>query len=166
MAERPRRPRWRTLVEGLIVVVLFLGVRAYMQRGMVSGMAPEIQGRLLSGAGASLSEMRGEPVIVHFWASWCGVCRREAGTIASLAREYPVLTVATRSGDAAAVRRYLAAEQVSFPVILDPGGEIASKYGVRALPTTFVLDAEGRIRFAETGYTTGIGLRVRRWLAD
>ncbi len=166
MKTKKSRPRWRILVDILLVVVVFLGVRAWMQRGTVSGEAPEIKGRLTTGESVSLSDMRGTPVIVHFWATWCPVCKREEGSIASIAEEYPVLTVATGCGDLAEVRRYLASRSVAFPTIVDPDGRIAARYGVRALPTTFVVGPEGQIRFTETGYTTEVGLRVRRWLAE
>ena len=163
--KRNRRPWWRNLLEVAVMAAIILGIRAYTHRGIASGMAPEIEGRLLDGTTVSLSSMRGEPVILHFWASWCAVCRREESTIDALSREYPVVTVATRSGDAAQVRKHLESRRVSFPVIVDPTGKLAARYGVRALPSTFIIGPEGRIRFAETGYTTEIGLRVRRWLA-
>ena len=160
-----KRPWWRNLLEVAVMIAVLLAVRAYMQRGTVTGVAPDIEGRRLDGTQVALSAMRGSPVILHFWATWCPVCRREEPSIEALARDHAVLTVATRSGGPDAVRKHLEARHVSFPVIVDPDGKLAARYGVRVLPTTFVIGPDGRIRFTETGYTTEIGLRVRHWLA-
>jgi hypothetical protein len=54
---------------------------------------------------------------------------------------------------------------MELPVISDPQGGIANTWGVKGVPTTFILDGEGKIRFVEVGYTTGLGLRARLWLA-
>jgi thiol-disulfide isomerase/thioredoxin len=102
---------------------------------------------------------------VHFWATWCPSCRLEHGTIQRLSQEHPVVTVAMQSGDAADVAAYLQERGLSFPVRLDERGEAAARWGVRGVPTTFVVDADGQIRFVTTGFTTDVGLRLRLWLA-
>jgi alkyl hydroperoxide reductase subunit AhpC len=52
-----------------------------------------------------------------------------------------------------------------MPIVLDPDGRLARAWGVRSLPTSFVVDREGEIRTVEVGYTTELGLRARLWLA-
>jgi peroxiredoxin len=70
-----------------------------------------------------------------------------------------------QSGDALAVEGYLAEHGLSFTTVVDEQGRLAEAFGVRAVPTSFVVDAEGQIAFAERGYTTPWGLRLRLWAA-
>lgn len=161
-----RRRVWRYSVEVAVVLAIILGVRAWQQQGVVSGPAPALAGVLLDGKEHfSLAAMNGQPVLVYFWATWCAVCRAGQGSIEALAKDYPIITVAMKSGDAGAVAAHLTKEGLSFPVLNDPEGTIAAQWGARAVPASFVVDGAGRIRFVEVGYTTGIGLRARLWLA-
>lgn len=160
------RSRWaRWSFEILLALAVLWAVRAYMLRTVVSGQAPPIAGMLVDGRALALKQLRGRPVLVHFWASWCGICRAEQDSIADLARQHAVVTIAMQSGDRRAVRAYLQRHQLRMPVLADPNGSLARRYGVRAVPTSFVLDRHGVIRFTTVGYTTEIGLRLRLWLA-
>jgi len=148
-----------------VLLVLIVGIRAWQQSGTASGPAPALAGELLDGKPVSLAAFAGRPVLVHFWATWCPICRAEQGSIDALARDVPVITVAMQSGDRDAVVQHLRKEELSFPVLNDPAGEIAAQWGVRAVPASFIVDGAGQIRFLEIGYTTGVGLRLRLWLA-
>lgn len=156
--------RWRA-VEALVLIALILGIRAWQQQGVADGPAPPLAGVLLDGRGFDLAAREGRPVLVYFWASWCGVCRLQQGAIRDLARDHDVVTVALRSGEAGAVQRHLAEHAAALPVLNDPRGEHAARWGVRAVPASFVVDARGQIRFVEVGYTTGWGLKWRLWWA-
>ena len=161
-----RRRVLRYAVELVVVLAIILAVRAWQQQDVVSGSAPALAGMLLDGKKHfSLTALNGQPVLVHFWATWCPVCRAEQDSIEALAKEYPTITVAMQSGGAEVVAAHLNKEALSFPVLNDPDGTIAAQWGVRAVPASFVVDGAGRIRFVEVGYTTGIGLRARLWLA-
>lgn len=161
-----RRRVLRHAIEVVVVLAIILGVRAWQQQGMVSGPAPVLAGVLLDGKEYfSLAALNGQPVLVHFWATWCPVCSAGQGSIEALAKEYPTITVAMQSGSAETVAAHLNKEGLSFPVLNDPDGTIAAQWGARAVPASFVVDGAGRIRFVEVGYTTGIGLRARLWLA-
>jgi len=158
--------RWlRRAAEAFVLLVLIFGIRAWQQSGTASGPAPALAGELLDGKPVSLAAFAGRPVLVHFWATWCPICRAEQGSIDALARDVPVITVAMQSGDRDAVVQHLRKEELSFPVLNDPAGEIAAQWGVRAVPASFIVDGAGQIRFLEIGYTTGVGLRLRLWLA-
>jgi hypothetical protein len=89
----------------------------------------------------------------------------EEGSIDALSDEFNVVTVAMQSGNAGDINGYLREQGLDFPAIADPYGEIATRWGVRGVPASFVLDGDGRIRFASVGYTTGVGLRGRLWAA-
>lgn len=159
-----RRVRGYTL-QVAIALVIIAGVRIWQQRDLVSGPAPARTGILLDGRTVAATVQAGQPMLVHFWASWCPVCALEQGSIESLARSYPTLTVAMQSGPDAEVAAHLRKEALTFPVLNDPKGAISTQWGVRAVPTSFIVDAQGRIRFVEVGYSTGIGLRLRLWWA-
>jgi thiol-disulfide isomerase/thioredoxin len=152
--------RW--LAEALVILAVAAGLQFWATREAAEGAAPPLGGPWVN---APPKGGEGRPSLVHFWATWCPSCRLEHGTIERLAREHPVVTVAMQSGDAADVAAYMQERGVSFPVRLDEGGEVAARWGVRGVPTTFVVDADGQIRFVTTGFTTDIGLRLRLWLA-
>ena len=167
MAGNKPKSRWRRwLIEALIVLVVIIAIRLYTQRDVISGPVPPLQAVTLAGQAFSLQQQQGRPVLVHFWASWCPVCRLEQGAIQAIAQDHNVITVAMQSGDAAEVSDYLREEGLTFPVIVDEHGLLAQRFGVRGVPTSFVVDATGLIRFVEVGYTTGPGLRARLWWAD
>ena len=169
-ASRPkpgRRRRWLTLaLELALIAAIFFGIRFYQQRGMVHGAAPPLQGVLLDGHPASLDALRGKAVLVQFWATWCPVCAAEQGSIAAISQDYPVLSVAMQSEGAQQVAAYLHKRGVTYPVINDPDGSLSARWGVTAVPASFIIDPQGQIRFREVGYTTETGLRLRLWLAN
>jgi alkyl hydroperoxide reductase subunit AhpC len=70
-----------------------------------------------------------------------------------------------QSGTAEEVKAYMARQKIKFPVVLDPDGTFARRYGAVAVPASFIIDGKGKVRFVEFGYTTEIGLRLRLWLA-
>lgn len=156
---------WPWLRDFALIAVFFFAVRAYQQRDIPSGAAPELAGVDLDGAPASLRDYRGKPVLLYFWATWCGVCKAQRSNIDALAGDFPVLTVVSRSGDANAVRAYVREHGIEPRAILDTSGALAQRFGINAFPTTFVIDADGDIAHSEVGYTTELGLRARLWLA-
>jgi thiol-disulfide isomerase/thioredoxin len=149
----------------LLLAAIVFGVRFYQQRALVEGSAPELRAPLLTGSVFDLAGSADRPVLVYFWASWCPVCRLEQGSISALQRDHPVVTVAMQSGSVAEVSAYLREHGLDWPVINDPDGALAARWGVRATPSFFVVDRERTIRFREVGYTSGPGLRLRLWLA-
>ena len=156
---------WPWLRDLTLIALVVAGIRVYQQRNLPSGPAPELAGQDLKGVEAALSEYRGKPVLLHFWATWCGVCKAEQSSLDALSRELPVLTVASQSGSAAEVGAFVREHRVEPRVIVDASSELARRFGVTMYPTTFVIDAEGEIRNVEVGYTTELGLRARMWLA-
>lgn len=164
----PTQRKWlRRAIELLVIIIVIMGVRVWQQRDTASGQAPALQGVLLDKGLFVLPARPEKPVLVHFWATWCPVCRAEQGSIEALAgHHYNVMTVAMQSGEAASVRKFMAEQKLGFPVINDPDGMISAEWGVHAVPASFIVDTDGKIRFVEIGYTTEIGLRLRLWLAQ
>ena len=156
---------WTWLRDGAIFLVLLFGIRWYQKRDMPQGAAPDLTGKDLHGASVSLAGYRGQPVLVHFWATWCGVCKAEQSNIDALSRDLPVLSVASKSGEVNEVATYVQENAVAPSVVVDPDGELARRFGVHLFPSTFVIDGTGAIRHVEVGYSTQVGLRARMWLA-
>ena len=162
----PKKRRWQLWLRDLgLLLLAVVAIQWWQTRDAASGMAPPLAGRLLDGGLVSLESYRGRPLLVHFWATWCPVCRVEEGSIDDLARDYPVLTVASNSGTAAEVAAYLKQQGLRFPVLLDESGDAGRRWGVRGVPASFIVDPDGEIAHVAVGYTTGLGLRVRLWLA-
>jgi thiol-disulfide isomerase/thioredoxin len=166
-ATHARKPLKRRLsgwaLQGAILIGVYLALHAYQTRGLASGQAPEIQGRLLGGEEVSLSRFRGRPILLQFWATWCPVCKLELAGIDRIAKDHAVITVALDDASDQEIRHWLASRSYSYPVLVDREGRIAARFGVRGVPTSLLIDAEGRIRFVEVGYTTETGLRLRLW---
>jgi len=158
-----RKRPLRLGIEILVILLVFMSVKAYTQRDMVDGAAPPLQGQLLSGKTFQLSKQSSRPVLLHFWATWCPICKLEQDSIQSLSQDYNVITVAMQSGSDAEVSAFLKKQGLSFAVINDSDGHLAQRFGVRAVPASFIIDDKNRIRFRETGLTSGWGLRARLW---
>jgi peroxiredoxin len=165
--QSPARPNRRRgwLVNLLLLVLIFGGVQWWRARPLATGEAPPLTGIGLDGRPVDLYALRGAPVLVHFWATWCPVCQLEQGAIDSIARDHPVVTVVMQSGDAAEVGRFMADRGLHFQTVADAYGEFASQWGVPAVPATFILDGAGRIAYSTLGLSTETGLRARLWAA-
>jgi thiol-disulfide isomerase/thioredoxin len=146
-------------------LIVFFGIRAYQKQDIAQGPAPVLEGRALDGHNLSLTTID-KPVVVHFWASWCRICRWEQDTMKSIAKTYPVVTVAMQSGSDREVQDHVTKNNLHFPVINDRTGELSRRFGVSVVPTTFIVNRSGDISFVEVGYTSEIGLRTRLWLAS
>jgi len=100
------------------------------------------------GSRASLAAYAGRPVLINFFASWCGPCKRETPLLARFYREQHgrVLIIGIDANDeTAAALRFTRSAGLSYPVGVDPAGTVAASYGVIALPQTFMLNARHQI---------------------
>ena len=104
---------------------------------------------LLRGEPLRLSEQRGKPVMINFWATWCAPCREEMPAMERLYRRHHdhgfVLLAVSVDTDAALVRPFLEQHKLTFPVALDSNMSLANAYGVRALPSSFLIDRDGNL---------------------
>ena len=105
----------------------------------------------------SLSQFRGRPVVVNFWASWCPPCRKEMPTLAAtagrLAGKVDFVGVDTNDNRSAALA-FAAKTGVTYPLAFDPHGSVASTYGVYGLPTTIFVSPRGRLLARQVGALT------------
>lgn len=158
-----RWPTWLLQLALFAMAVVLIGV--WQSRGAAQGPVPQLSGVTLDGEAFDVGKWRGEPVLVHFWATWCPICNLEHGSIESIAGDHRTMTIAAWSEGEEVIRQYMAEHELDFPVLVDEHGQWASVFGVQGVPASFVIDPEGEIRFVEIGYTTEIGLRLRLWWA-
>ncbi|MBI4990279.1 MAG: redoxin domain-containing protein [Rhodocyclales bacterium] len=163
----PRRRRFGLPWEVWIFLIAFLALQFWQSRELQGGAMPPLAGPLADGRRTSLEavvrDAGGRPVLLYVWSSWCPICSAEEGTIAALAEDWPVLTLAMQSGDPDTVAKFMRERGLAYPALVDTQGELAWRLGVRATPAWFVVDRSGTIRFSGMGYTTGWGLRARLW---
>ena len=160
------KKHWRSwLVYILLFLVVMQAANWWKTRDAASGNLSEFTGELMDGSVFTISEFAGKPVLFHFWATWCPICELENDTIQSISQDYHVISIASWSEGEAEVNTYLQNNQLTFPVMLDNSGMLAQSFGLKGVPTSFILDPDGEITFVETGYSTEIGLRLRLWLS-
>ncbi len=121
--------------------------------------APDFSLAGLSGQRVSLSGMRGHVVFVDFWASWCPPCKKEFPELKKLTEEFKGTEFVTLAVSEDKVRSNVKSFTAEFPdlpanliVLLDRRSEAIKKYSVGAMPTSFIIDAKGVIRYIHYGY--------------
>lgn len=148
-------------------ILLIVMVQQVASRGLVTdGVPPDLSGPLIEGhfyPGLAAEE---KPVLVYFWGSWCGICKAMQGSIARVAKDHRVISVALRSGSVAEIRGYMDAQGFKVPTLADETGMLGEAYGVRGVPALFFIGRNGHIRTATTGFTTEPGIRLRLWWLD
>ncbi|MDD2451773.1 protein disulfide oxidoreductase [Sulfurovum sp.] len=148
----------------LFVVMLFVvsNILSYLRSPELQNSSlPGIEATLIDGSAFNSREAEGKPLVVHFWATWCPVCKAEASNIQALSEEYEVLSIAVNSGSEDALRRYMQQNGYRFRVLNDAEGQWAGRFNVEVFPTTFIFDGKGELKFTEVGYTTTLGLKGR-----
>jgi thiol-disulfide isomerase/thioredoxin len=107
------------------------------------------------GRSLTLSGLKGKVVFLNFWATWCGPCRVEMPGMEALYRRYreeglEFVAVDIMEKDTQ-VRDFLKSNNYSFPVLLDSSGSVSNSYGIQAVPSTYILDRDGKIIFFAMG---------------
>jgi thiol-disulfide isomerase/thioredoxin len=112
------------------------------------GVLPDLAFVTLEGARLALSALRGKPLVLNFWATWCGPCVLELPALDRLAASgVTVVAASTDHGGADIVKPFLARHGIGhLRVVLDPGNESTHAAGVVGFPTTLIIDAQGRLR--------------------
>ena len=149
---------WRSLRCAPILLTLLGGT---VSAQMPGDSAPLFALKTLAGVRDSLRAYRGRPVLVNFWASWCKPCRAEMSWIVAAYAKHQaaglaVLAVNLTDQEVSAkeVRKFVDEFQMSFPVLLDERGKVRRHYGLRGIPTSVFIDADGVVRAVNPGPLT------------
>jgi peroxiredoxin len=126
--------------------------------------APDFTLTTLEGEDLTLSSLQGQPVVLNFWATWCPPCRAEVPALGAVSDslEGRATVLGVDVGESAqTVSAFVAERGVSYPIVLDTDSSTASLYGIRAFPTTYLLDENGVIVEIFTGPVTEPLLHAR-----
>ena len=143
-------------------VAVLVAAVVTLVRTLVPAQTATLEKASLSGEIVSLDSLMAKgPVLLTFWALWCGPCKEELRAVQSLSdryleRGFSVVAVNQDSPRSVAkVRAYVGAQQYSFPVILDPDGRILERFGGQAIPFSLLFDTSGKIAHRAIGYLPG-----------
>lgn len=124
-----------------------------------AGPAPDFTLRTVNGPNLRLQEQRGQVVLVNFWATWCGPCRQEMPHLNRLYEKYRAsgfvllgVNVDDDVRNAAGLTSKLA---LKFPVLLDTDKKVSRLYDLSTMPSTVLIDRDGRVRYVHRGYRDG-----------
>ncbi|KPJ91587.1 MAG: hypothetical protein AMJ55_11535 [Gammaproteobacteria bacterium SG8_15] len=126
---------------------------------LVKGEAPNFTLKSLRGDNLKLSERRGEVIVLTFWASWCDPCKQIMPMLNDLYLRYRdegfTLLAINVEKDVDKVRKELRTLQVSFPVLIDVTSEVSKNYEVEEMPSTYLIDRDGNLRYTHNGLPGG-----------
>jgi peroxiredoxin len=146
-----------------LAVVLFAlalaGTGSAMALPSAGAAAPDFAAKSSTGRNVRLSELRGQVVLINFWASWCSPCRQELPLLGKIYTQYRsagfallAVNVDDNRKDAEGMLKRL---DLKFPTLFDGGKNVAKLYGVDTMPATLVIDRDGRVRYVHRGYYEG-----------
>jgi peroxiredoxin len=154
-----RRRLIQNRLHRLITAAVFILACGQVIAASEPAMAPDFTLKSRDGVNIKLSELRGQVVMVNFWASWCGPCRQEMPLLQQLFERYQSLGFTLLGVNVDEVRaaadKMLSDVPVSFPVLYDDRGKVSKQYQVKAMPTTIMVDRDGRLRYLHKGYKPG-----------
>ena len=153
------RARRQVLALGATGAALALGLPVARAAVAPASAAPDFTLRSLAGPNLRLLEQRGKVVLLNFWATWCAPCREEMPQLNKLYEKYRAsgftllgVNVDEDSRNAAGIAGQLG---VKFPVLLDSDKRVSKLYDLSAMPSTVMIDRDGRVRFLHRGYKSG-----------
>jgi cytochrome c biogenesis protein CcmG/thiol:disulfide interchange protein DsbE len=167
----PRLRRRLRVLAFIVVPALFMGVLAVglirTQSPKVKQGAPAPQFSLPTVGGGTLasSDLKGTPVVINFWASWCDSCNLEAPDLEAMWKQYQARGVRVVGVDyedqAADAQAFVAKYGITYPSVVDKGGQLATTFGVRGVPETYFIDAQGRFFSVGQGQEQGTRLGTK-----
>lgn len=165
----------RKWVHWLVTAMVFVALYAWMTRGNASPLigepAPNLAMPVAAGALAGgptsvrLSEMGGQVVVLDFWASWCGACKRSTPILNDLHEEFAergveFYAVNVEPIDRQRLQAAYAGFGTEFPSLHDRSGTVQRRYAIKTLPTVIVVGQDGLVRWASTGVPSKMRLRA------
>ena len=165
---QPRRRRWGKEALWLLLMALVISTLLDLWRSPTlpeGAMSAPVT--LQDGTSTDLATLsQGKPLLVYYWASWCGVCRFTTPTVQQLWQEGEnVLTVALRSGNAEQLGKGMSKKGLTFPTHNDESGDLAAQWQVGVTPT-FLVIKDGTLVSSTTGWSSKWGLQLRLWWAS
>lgn len=147
--------------------LLGLGLTVSAHAAKPGDRAPDFTLTTLDGKSVKLSSLKGQVVIIDFWASWCVPCKKELPALDALARRWrdggksvTILAVGVDKERGKAEKLLSSLKIASLTVLLDPDGKTPSAYDVPTMPSSYVIDAKGLVKHVHSGYSSGDEKRI------
>ena len=138
----------------LAIVIFYPFVHSFLIKQSIEGPAPEFSATYVSGESFDLKDYQGQPVLIHFWATWCEICEVERPDIEKIAERYQVINVAIQSGSDKSVLEFAEKSNMNpGRIVNDKNQQLETLYGAHAVPASFIVDAAGEIRYFKHGYS-------------
>jgi len=142
----------KALIGLALIVVLFSYIWPSLQKKAIEKPSPSFEYESLSGGSGSFIPPLKENQIIHFWATWCPVCKFEWSEYDFIEQKHSVLHIVGSSGSDSDVKTYLEKNGLKLShQINDEAGYIQNLFGVKAYPSTIIVDREGVVRFFKVG---------------
>jgi cytochrome c biogenesis protein CcmG, thiol:disulfide interchange protein DsbE len=164
--------RWTTTI---LLPLAFLFCACEVPRGgpvRVGGAAPEYAARTLDGDPQSLKDLRGSPVLLNVWATWCHPCREEIPALQELhtafaPRGLKVIGVSIdQGGQEKGIRDFMADFRATYPVWLDPDGDVQTVFSTIGVPSTYLIGPGGEVLWTHVGPVRADDPQLRRLIEE
>ena len=148
------------MLRAFSVLIVGAFVASFAFAATISGPAPNFTLQSRDGKSVSLADLKGQVVMVNFWATWCQPCRQEMPHLEALHKRYSslgftLLGVNVEDNPEGAKKWLDENGPVTFPVLLDPKNQVSKLYKVVAMPSTVLVARDGTMRFIHHGYKPG-----------
>lgn len=149
------RVDWKAILGLGVIVLLVMFGWPKLQQQLIQEPAPDFSYETLTGEVSSLQAGLEQPVILHFWATWCQVCLFELPELKKIEQQFKVLNIASDSGlDQDVIKHAEQHQMLKANIINDVNRSIVEAYGVIGFPTTVIVDIDGMVRFKKVGKVT------------
>lgn len=160
----------RLLVAVISIVVLLLASACFTPSIKNGVKPPDIILPTPSGENIDLTQYKGKVILLNFWATWCGPCRKELPELASLEKEFGqdvfIVLAINMKEPIEKVKTFVAERRLGLRVLLDRSGKVSKRYGVRALPANILIGRDGKVRATSSGYTKRMQGELRKQIKE
>ena len=155
----------KEILSFILILFIVLNLLSYFRSSDLNkSSVKEDSFTLLDGSNYTIDSTK--PLLLHFWATWCPVCKLEASNIEILSQNYNVLSIAVQEKSKDDILNYMKENNLTFRVIDDYNGNLAREFNISVYPTTFIYNSNGELEFSEVGYTSTLGLKLRMFLSS
>jgi len=160
----------KILLLGLCTVGFLILPHCAKEKKTSSAMAPDFTLKTLDGKEIALSQFKGKVILLDFWATWCGPCRESTPHLIQLYKAhresgFELIGMSVDKGDDKVVRNFVRSMDIPYPIVIAPE-ELVKNYRVTGIPTTFLIDKEGKIRERTAGFNSAIAQQMAAKIAD
>ncbi|MGQ9508369.1 MAG: TlpA disulfide reductase family protein [Thermodesulfobacteriota bacterium] len=134
------------------------------KRPSESPLAPDFTLKTIKGQEITLSSLKGKVILLDFWATWCGPCKESIPHLIAIYKDFQnkgveVIGLSMDRGEEKIIHNFVNSFDIPYPILIAPD-DLAKKYGVTGLPTTFLIDKEGKVRDRIVGFNTAIAQKI------